>query len=88
MASTSPLSSEVIRQRLTQVFQKIFDAPSLALRDDLTASDVPAWDSLTHIDLIVAVEKAFKVKLTTSEITGLKNVGDLIKVLERKLVQQ
>jgi acyl carrier protein len=51
----------------------------------MTADDVDAWDSLTHIDLIVAVEKAFRIKLSTSSVRGLKNVGDFIALITSKL---
>ena len=50
----------------------------------MTASDVEDWDSLNHINLIVAVEREFKVKFTTAEVSGLKNVGDLMDLIGRK----
>lgn len=73
-----------IQQRLTGVFQDVFDDDSLQLRPEMTASDVEDWDSLTHINLITAVEKEFKVKFTTAEVTGMKNVGDLAGLIEKK----
>ena len=73
-----------IQTRLTRVFQTVFDDDSLLLRPEMTAEDVEAWDSLTHINLITAVEREFKVKLTTGEVMGLKNVGDLTALVERK----
>jgi acyl carrier protein len=54
------------------------------LRDDLTAADVEGWDSLSHINLIVAVEKEFKIKLTTADIRALTTVGDFIALIARK----
>lgn len=50
----------------------------------MTAGDVENWDSLTHIDLITAVEREFRVKLTTSEVMSLKNVGDLMSLIQKK----
>ncbi len=73
-----------IEARLTRVFQTVFDDDSLQIRPEMTADDVEDWDSLTHINLITAVEREFKVKLTTSEVMGLKNVGDLTALVERK----
>ena len=74
-----------IEQRLTRTFQSIFDDPNLRVKPDTKADDVEGWDSLTHIDLIVAIEREFRVKFTTAEVTNLKNVGDLITLIERKL---
>ncbi len=88
MASRSSSTNENIRLRLTEVFRKVFDNPKIELHDDLTAAQVEGWDSLTHIDMIVEVERAFKVKFTTAEISGLKNVGELLKLLELKLVNR
>jgi acyl carrier protein len=73
-----------IEPRLTHIFQTVFDDDSLQIRPGMTADDVENWDSLTHIDLITAVEREFKIKLTTAEVTTLKNVGDLITLIEKK----
>jgi len=51
---------------------------------ELSAKDVDGWDSLTHIRLILSVEKAFKIKFTTSEIGKLQNVGDLARLIEMR----
>jgi acyl carrier protein len=67
------------------VFRDIFDDEALVLRDDLTAADVENWDSLTHINLIVGIERQFKVRFTTAEVTTLKNVGDLKTLIQTKL---
>jgi acyl carrier protein len=66
-----------VHTRLTAIFRDVFDDESLVLRDDLTAEDVENWDSLTHINLIVAIEKEFRIRFTTAEVSGLKNVGEL-----------
>ena len=55
------------------VFRDIFDDEALVLRDDLTAADVENWDSLTHINLIVGIERQFKVRFTTAEVSSLKD---------------
>ena len=73
-----------VKQRLDHVFQDIFDDPSLEVRDDMTANEVEGWDSLSHINLIVAVEKEFRIRLTTAEVRGLKNVGDFVTLIAAK----
>ncbi|HXB96761.1 MAG TPA: acyl carrier protein [bacterium] len=70
--------------RLQKVFRDIFDEPALVLRRDMTAADVDAWDSLSHIALLAAVEKEFGVRFNLADVKGLKNVGDLMDVLEKK----
>ena len=72
-------------QSLTAVFRDVFDDPTLVLREDMTAADVPNWDSLNHIDLIVAVERKFKVKFTTRDIAALKTVGELAELTAKKM---
>lgn len=72
-------------QGLTAVFRQVFDDPVLVLRDDMSAADVKGWDSLNHIDLIVAVERQFKIRFTTREVTALKTVGDLADLTARKV---
>lgn len=72
-------------ENLTDVFRTVFDHPTLILDDTMTAADVENWDSLNHIDLIVAIEKKFKIKFTTREVSGLKTVGDLADLTAKKV---
>jgi acyl carrier protein len=71
-------------EKMQDVFRDVFDDESLALRPDMTASNVEGWDSLTHINLIVAIERAFRVRFTTAEVSSLGNVGDLAALVDRK----
>ncbi len=73
-----------VTEKLTAIFRTTFAAPDLVLNDAMTADDVAAWDSLTHINLILAVERGFNLRLTMREARGLKNVGDLIALVEKK----
>ena len=77
--------SRDVRTELTSVFRDVFDNESIVIKDETTAKDIDGWDSLTNIDLVVAVEKHFKIKLTTRDVAGLKNVGELIKLVETKV---
>ncbi len=73
-----------IYAELAKTFEDVFDDDSIKLIPELTAKDVDGWDSLTHIRLMLSVEKAFKVKFTTSEIGNLKNVGDLVALIKQR----
>lgn len=74
-----------IEERVQRIFQEVFDDPKLQVESHTTANDVEEWDSLTHINLIVAIEKSFKIRFTTAEVTGMKNVGDLLSAITRKV---
>lgn len=74
-----------VREQLNGIFRKIFDDETLEINDGMSAADVDNWDSLTHINLIVAVEKAFKVSMTTKEVQALSNVGELVRLVARKI---
>lgn len=71
--------------RLNGIFREVFESESLEIFDAMTAKDVPGWDSLNHINLVVAVERGFGIKFTTKEIMTFKNVGEFAAAVERKL---
>ena len=73
-----------IYARLTEIFQDVFDENLIEVTPKLSAQDVDGWDSLTHIRLILTVEKAFKIKFSTSEIGKLENVGDLVTLIKAR----
>lgn len=72
-------------QVLQEVFRDVFDDDEIVITDETTADDIDAWDSLTHVQLIVAVEEKFNIKFSTVEVMKLKNVGEFIKLIDRKL---
>ena len=76
-------------EELQDVFRDVFDDDSLALSESVTADGIEGWDSLMHINLIIAVEKKFGVRFATAEISGLsaegQNVGTFRDLLVRKL---
>jgi acyl carrier protein len=69
---------------LTAIFRETLDNDSLTLTETTTAKDVEGWDSITHVLLVVAVEKKFRVKFSAGEIQQLQNVGDLAALIRRK----
>lgn len=74
-----------LNERLTEVFRQIFDDEELELSDETVAADVEGWDSLNHVKLVVAIERAFGVKFSNREIGGWENVGDVRRALAGKL---
>lgn len=73
-----------IVDKLTQVFHQTFDTTDLELTDDMTASDIDNWDSLTHMVLIGDVEKEFGIKFKLKELNKMKTVGHLIDMVAAK----
>lgn len=71
-------------ETLNQIFCMVFDDDSIQIRPDMTANDVGGWDSLSHINLIVAVEGKFGIRFPQHEILTFRNVGDLIKSIDSK----
>jgi acyl carrier protein len=74
-----------ILTELNTVFRQVFDDNSLTVTRSTTANDIDEWDSLTHMNLVVAVELKFGVKFALGELQSLKNVGDLADAVQRKL---
>ena len=70
--------------QLEEIFQNVFDEDSIQLTPQLSVKDVYGWGSLTHIQLMLTVERAFKVKFSTSEIGKLENVGDLVGLIKTR----
>ncbi len=73
-----------IFEKLTEVFADVFDDDSITLTDATTADDIEEWDSLTHITLIAEVEDAFDMKFSMKDVLGMKNVGEMVDILERE----
>ena len=76
------MNREKILERLTSIFRKVFDSDTLEVKETMTANDVDKWDSLTNIIMVDDVEKEFGIKFKLKEIMKLRNVGDLVSVIE------
>ncbi len=74
-----------ILARIQEVFRDELEVDDLVLTDETTADDVEEWDSLSHVQLVVALEKAFNIKFTSREILSWDNVGDLVDCIGKKL---
>ena len=78
------MNEDSIYAQLTDIFHDVFDDDLIVLTPQISAKDVDGWDSLTHIRLILTVEKVFKIKFTTSEIGTLENVGELVTLIKSR----
>jgi acyl carrier protein len=78
-----------VRDQLQEIFRQVFDDPDLVLADSMTAGDVDGWDSITHIDLLIAIEKALRIRFATAEMSRLKdpdqNIGTFLELIRQKL---
>jgi acyl carrier protein len=71
-------------EKLNQVFQDLFDDDELEVNRDTQAEDVEGWDSVTHVSLMIKVEKVFGLKFTSAQVSSLKNVGELVDLIDVK----
>ena len=72
-------------EQVLKIFRNVLDDPELELAANMVADDVDDWDSLTHIQIIVATEKLFKIKFTALEIREFKDIGHFCSEIQRKL---
>ncbi len=78
------MTRDEIYLALTVIFHDVFDDPRIKLFDAMTAKDLAGWDSLNHINLIIAVEQKYKIRFNTTEVARLANVGEFIDAILRK----
>ncbi len=75
---------EILHQ-MEEIFKDVLDLDEIELTEDTTADDIDEWDSLSHIQLIVAIEKGFSIKLTAREVKELADVGEMVSCIQSKL---
>lgn len=71
-------------ENLEPVFRQVFDDQSITLQRETTADDIEEWDSLTHMNLVIALELKFSIKFALGELQKLKNVGDMLDLINKK----
>lgn len=80
------MNDQKIWEKLTELFRDVFDDDEIEIHEETTAEDIFEWDSMTNIQLLVAIEKAFSgVTFSTGEVANMKNVGEMVNVIKRKL---
>lgn len=77
------VSADEVRAKLAGVFQQVLGR-TVELRDEMKAGDVEGWDSVAHVTLVLAAEKAFKIKFKGADIANMATVGDLVKQIQAK----
>lgn len=78
------MDKKEILLQVQEIFRDILDDEEIVLDEATTANDVEDWDSLTHIQLVVAIEKHFKIKFLSKEILSWKNVGEMVDTIASK----
>jgi len=77
-----------ILEQLTDIFRDVLSDDGLVLTPEMTAADVPQWDSFNHINIVVAAEVRFGIKFKTAELEELKNIEEFVALIERKLTNK
>lgn len=74
-----------IYENLTGIFRDVFDDDSITAVPTLSAKDVDGWDSLTHVRLIISIERAFNIRFSTSDLASLQRVGDVVAIIHSRI---
>lgn len=72
-------------EQLNEVFQEVFEDDDLQVQPQTSAKDIDEWDSLMHVNLVLAVESRFGVRFTSTEVAALKDVGEMADLVQKKL---
>jgi acyl carrier protein len=75
-------------EQLNAIFCKVFDNNDIKITPEMTADNIDEWDSLSHVNLVVAIEKYFKIKFKSSEIIRWKNIGQMFDAIKEKLAEK
>ncbi len=79
------MEMEKIYEGLNEIFRDVFDDDSLTVTETTTAADIEEWDSLANINIIVSIESEFNVKFNMDEISSMKNVGEMAKIISERM---
>ena len=75
------MSEKEIYEALNEIFRDVFDDDDIELNAETTSEDIDGWDALANINIIVSIENEFNIKFEMNEITDMKSVGEIVKVI-------
>lgn len=78
------MTREEILAAVNEVFRENFFDNSIVVNETTTAADIPDWDSLEHINLITEIEERFQMQFKMKEVTGMKNVGEMLDIIAER----
>jgi acyl carrier protein len=79
------MTREEVFKKLNEIFQEVFDDENITVNEQTNANDIEDWDSLEHINLVVAVEKKFSIKFNMEEVNKFKNVGEMVDIIMTRI---
>ena len=77
-----------VLEKLTEICRDVFDDENLVISEKTTAADVEGWDSLTHLSLVNELEESYEIAFTLDEVTGSKNIGELLNALMKHIEEK
>jgi len=81
------MTNKEILESVSNIIREVLELPNLTVTDQTSAKDVDEWDSMTHIQLISAIEGKYKVRFALGELQALKNVGDMVLLIQKKITK-
>ena len=81
---TGEMMEEKIYEKLNEIFRDIFDDEEIVVTPETNSDTIEDWDSLEHINLVVAIEKTFSMKFSMDEVTGMKDVGEMVEIIKER----
>lgn len=78
------MNKNEITERLNKVFRDVFGDDSITVNENTTSADIEDWDSIEHINLIAAVESEFGIRFKMREVSGMKNVGEMMEIISQR----
>ncbi len=79
------MTNEVIQNKLQDIFREVFDIEDLLLSASTSPDDIEDWDSLEQINILSAAEGEFHIKFDLNEVMGIENVGDIVRLIAKKV---
>jgi acyl carrier protein len=79
------MTNDDILKTITEIIREVLELPNLQVTNETSATDVDEWDSMTHIQIIAAIEGKYKIRFALGELQALKNAGDMIELIKKKL---